>query len=178
MLSNYDGRSESKRAQILAFISRNPGVHLRQIKRELSLAMGVSQYHLYELEKEGKIIPHKGNFKKTFYPTSIFGDGELQIMDVLSQETDRDILLFLMQNPNATQKELSKYAGISPGSINWHMQRLSDSGLVEAKRDGSNVKYFVRINHAKIISLLRDYHPTVWQKWADRLTNLVLQIEG
>jgi predicted transcriptional regulator len=114
--------------------------------------MGVTQHHLYELEKEGKIIPRKGNFKKKFYPTSVFGDGELEIMDVLSQETERDLLLFLMQNPNATQKELSKYAKISPGSINWHMRRLSDSGLVEIKRDGLNVKYFVRINCANIIS--------------------------
>ena len=40
---------DSKRVHILEFIKANPGTHLRRIKRELNLAMGVIKYHPYRL---------------------------------------------------------------------------------------------------------------------------------
>lgn len=171
-----DDDNQSRRPQILGFIKTHPGAHLREIKRELNLAMGVIQYHLYGLEKEQKIISRRRGLYKRFYPILVFGDGQLEILDVLSQETERDLLLFLIQNPDATQKELSEYAEISRGSINWHMRRLSDSGLVEATHAGSNVRYLVRGSHSEILALLRNYHPMVWEKWADRLAGVLTEI--
>ena len=173
---NDDSHAGSRRTQILAFIKMHPGAHLREIKRQLNLAMGVIQYHLHGLEKDRKIISRRRGLYKRFYPTLVFGDGQLEILDVLSQETERDILLFLIQNPDATQKEVSEYAEISPVSINWHITRLSNSGLVGAKHGGSNVRYFVRGNNAEIIALLRSYHPTVWERWADRLAGVLAEI--
>ena len=97
----------------------------------------------------------------------------MEILDVLSRETDRDILLFLIQNPNATQKELSEYAKISPSSINWHMQRLSEPNLVEVMHEGTIVRYKVKANAAEILTLLKSYQPAIWERWADRLANIL-----
>jgi predicted transcriptional regulator len=143
----------------------------------LKLAMGVIQYHLYGLEREQKIISRRRGLHKRFYATQVFGERQLEILETLSQETERDILLFLIQNPDATQKELSEYVRISAASINWHMRRLSDTGLVEAKHDRMNVRYFVRDNPAEILALLRSYHPAVWERWVDRLTNIISDME-
>ena len=63
-MGTIDERSESKRTQILGFIVEHPGAHLRKIKRELNLAMGVIQYHLYTLEKERKVISRRRGFYK------------------------------------------------------------------------------------------------------------------
>ena len=172
-MGSTDERSESRRTQILTFITEHPGAHLRKIRRELNLAMGVIQYHLYALEKERKIISRRRGFYKKFYPTLVFGDRELEIMDVLGQETERDLLLFLMQNPNASQKELSGYARVSPSSINWHMQRLSKARLIETAREGANVKYLVKVNRVEILTLLKNYHPAIWERWADRLADIL-----
>ena len=172
-MGSTDERSESRRTQILTFITEHPGAHLRKIRRELNLAMGVIQYHLYALEKERKIISRRRGFYKKFYPTLVFGDRELEIMDVLGQETERDLLLFLMQNPNASQKELSGYARVSPSSINWHMQRLTKARLIETTREGANVKYLVKVNRVEILTLLRNYHPAIWERWADRLADIL-----
>ena len=172
-MGSIDEGSESKRTQILAFITEHPGAHLRKIKRELNLAMGVIQYHLYTLEKERKVISRRMGFYKRYYPTLLFGDRELEIMDVLVQETERDLLLFLMQNPTATQKELSGFARVSPSTINWHMQRLTKARLIETTREGANVRYLVKVNRSEILTLLKNYHPTVWERWADRLADIL-----
>jgi DNA-binding transcriptional ArsR family regulator len=94
----------------------------------------------------------------------------------LSQETERDLLLFLIRNPEATQKELSEYAEISPASVNWHMRRLSAQGLIESRREGPNVRYFVRGDHYEILMLVQSYHPMVWEKWAHRLADVLMEI--
>ena len=176
MDTNNDDYHEPRRDQILAFIKTHPGSHLRQIQRELGLAMGVLQYHIYALEKERKIASRRRGLYKRFYPVLQFAGGQLNILDVLSQETERDILLFLIQKPEATQKELSEYLDISPASVNWHIRRLFDSGLVDSRRDGSNVRYSVRGSHSEIIALLRSYHPMVWERWADRLADAILEL--
>ena len=173
MSSGDEPPSESRRTQVLAFIREHPGVHLRRIRRELNLAMGVVQYHLDGLEKKGEIVSRRRGFYKRFYPTLVFGSEQLEIMDLLAQETERDLLLFLIQNPNATQKELAGYARISPSSINWHMRRLSKSRLVETKHEGASVRYLLNVNRADVLALLRSYHPSVWEKWADRLADLL-----
>lgn len=173
-MSKDDGRaSESRRTQILTFVGEHPGSHLRMIRRSLNLAMGVVQYHTDRLEKEGKIVSRRRGFYRRFYPALVFGAQQLEIMDVLAQETDRDLLLFLMQNPNATQKELSAYAKVSPSSINWHMQRLSRAKLIESKHQGATVRYEIRVDRAAILALIRSYHPAVWERWADRLASML-----
>ena len=138
--------------------------------------MGVIQYHLYGLEREQEIISRRRGLHRRYYATHVFGDRQLEIIDTLSQETERDILLFLIQNPDATQKELSEYLRISPASINWHMRRLSDAGLIEAKHDRANVRYLIGDDRAEILALLKSYHPGVWDRWADRLANMILDM--
>jgi len=169
-------QTEPRSTQILEFIKAHPGAHLREIKRELNLAMGVVQYHLYTLEKEHEIISRRRGLYKRFYSTVPFGDEQMEILDVLSQETERDILLYILQKPGAAQKEVSEYAEISPASVNWHMRRLTEARLVEARHEGSHVRYVVKGNHAEILTLVKSYHPTIWERWADRLADVLSDI--
>jgi predicted transcriptional regulator len=157
------------RDQILDYVTKHPGSYLRQIKRELHLPMGVIQYQLYSLEKERKILPRRSGFYKRFYPNLVFSEKEQLILDILSHETQRDLLLFLIENPKTTQKHLSEYAKISPASIHWHMRTIIESGLVRVIRDGQSAMYEFVQNKAEVLNLLRSYHSNIWQTWADRL---------
>ena len=161
----------SVRGQILEFIRGHPGTHLRQIKRELNLSMGSIQYHLYGLEKEKKILARRRGLYKRFYVNLVFGENQYEILDVLSQETERDLLLYIITSPNATQKQLAEYASISAGTINWHMKRLIDSGLVEMRREGQFARYEIKCDKDQVLHLLRGFHPTIWERWADRFAN-------
>ena len=174
--TDFEEKTQPKSARVLEFIMAHPGTHLREIKRELKLAMGVIQYHLYTLERQRKIVSRRRGLYKRFYPVLFFGDDQIEILNVLSQETERDILLYLIQKPDSTQKEVSEYAEISPASVNWHVRRLVESGLVDSKHDGSHVRYVVRGNRGEILTLLRSYHPMIWEKWADRLADVLLDI--
>ncbi|MGI0092450.1 MAG: winged helix-turn-helix transcriptional regulator [Nitrososphaerales archaeon] len=164
--------------QILEYIKKHPGSHLRQIKRDLNISMGVIQYHLYAMEKEKSILSRRKGVYRRFYPNLVFGESQKEILDVLSQETERDLLLYLIRKPNTSQKELSKYARISAGTINWHMNRLIDSGLVQMRRDGQFVRYEVRGDTREILKLLESYHPSIWENWADRFADVLTEVSS
>ncbi|MGC9084424.1 MAG: winged helix-turn-helix transcriptional regulator [Anaerolineae bacterium] len=163
-------------SNILEFIVAHPGAHLREIKRELNLAMGTVQYHLYRLEREGRIVSRRSGLRKRFYPSTLFGDDQRAILDVLSQETERDILLYVLENPNSTQKAVTEYLGISPGTVNWHVKRLCAAGLMEVVREGHLVKYSVKADRGEVLRLLKGYYPSIWSRWADRLADVLAEI--
>ncbi len=105
-----------------------------------------------------------------------FSEHQQEVLDVLSQETERDLLIYLLHNPNATQKELSEYAQISPGTINWHMKRLVSSTLIRARREGQFVRYEVNGETEEILKLVRGYHPSTLVSWADRFANAINEV--
>jgi predicted transcriptional regulator len=95
------------------------------------------------------------------------------MLDILSHETERDILLYLIANPGTSQKELADFASLSAGSVNWHMKRLIGAGLVEARREGPFVSYWFKGEPSRLLTLLQDYRPRIWERWADRLADLL-----
>lgn len=165
---------DSNRARILNFIKANPGTHLRRIKQDLNLAMGVIQYHLYKLERERSIVSVRHGLYKRFYAERALKVEDHEILNILSQETERDIVLYLLKNPLATQKELAEFARISASSTSWHMKRLSEAGFVTARRERGFVFYTVTSDQARILALLRNYHPRIWERWAERLADLLV----
>ncbi len=162
--------------KIFEFIKKHPGTHLRQVQRELEISMGVIQYHLYSLERERRVLSRRRGLYKRFYPNLVFGEYQQEILDILSQETERDLLLYLIQNPSATQKELSEYAKISAGTTNWHMKRMIDAGIVTMKREGQFVRYDVQGEKEEVLRLVQNYHPSIWQSWADRFANALSEV--
>jgi predicted transcriptional regulator len=168
--------TDSRKQQILSFIESNPGAHLREIRRQLALSMGVVQYHLYKLEKERTIVSRRKGFYRRYYVNLKFGEKDQDILDVLSISTERDILFYLIRSP-ASSKDLSDYVKLTVSTVNWHMKRLVNAGLVEIRRDGIQIKYTVKETMmGPIIKLLTSYHPSAWQKWADVLSNIAADL--
>jgi predicted transcriptional regulator len=117
----YEGSRQPKdntTDQILRFIEENPSCHLRKIKKELDLAMGTVQYHLDRLEKAGRITSQKQGLHKHYFLIGAFEENEKQLLEVLSNETAREILMFIVEQNYPSQTEISKYIKISSTSIN------------------------------------------------------------
>ncbi len=104
---------------ILQIIKLNPGSHLRMIKEEMNISMGTTQYHLDRLEKSGRITSTRNGLHKHYFPIGIFQDNEKEILQVLGQETAREILMTIIEKRTPTQTDIVKIVGISGASVNW-----------------------------------------------------------
>lgn len=166
------------RSRIHKYIVDNPGCHLRKISKELKLAMGDTQYHLRILEKTSLIKSRRIRFFRMYYAASVLGERQEFILAMLGQEVPRDIILFLLENPGSTQGEIARHKGFSAPTINWHMSRLIEVGLIQSNKQGKFVNYHVVGDVRDFTSILRVYYPTIWSKLSNRLAELFLDISS
>jgi predicted transcriptional regulator len=166
----------NNRDLIYQYVKDYPGSHLRKISKHLSLGLGNIQYHLEALEKTGMIKSRKISIYKVYYDVGVLGGRHESILAILQQETPRSILLYLIENPGATQTEIATFVGCSAPTVVWHMSNLTKNGLVKHRRDGKFMKYHIKGNLKEITSLIKSYHPTMWDRLSGRLADLFLDI--
>ncbi|MGA7978175.1 MAG: winged helix-turn-helix transcriptional regulator [Nitrososphaeraceae archaeon] len=168
--------TELKYDAIRDFIQRNPGSHLRRIKKELNISMGTVQYQLNRLEKNGIITSSKRGFYRYYFPVAIKGF-DREILEILSQDTVSQIIRFIIEKKIPTQIEIAKEVGISHASINWHMQRLIELDVIEEIKDGNYKRYRIIGKHERWVNMLafmKNYYPSLWNKWSSRITEFFL----
>lgn len=183
-MNNYNKAAEQEQAVknnrdiIYQYVQKFPGSHLRKISKELSLGMGDTQHHLNVLENTGFVKSRRIGIYKVYYEVSVFEERHESILAVLQQETPRSILLYLLENPGASQSEIAAHVRYSAPTVNWHMSRLMQIGLVESRKEGRFVKYVIIGDLKEITQLLRSFYPTVWSKLSNRLADLFLDISS
>ncbi len=91
------------RGRIYDYIKDHPGTHLRKLSKNLALAIGDIQHHLGVLDKLGLIKSRRKGMYKVYYTVAILGKRDEDILAVLQQETPREIILFLVENPGSIQ---------------------------------------------------------------------------
>ena len=165
---------ENNLKRVLDYIDSHPGCHLRQIKNELKIAMGTVQYHLNNLERSGKIISERQNWFKCYFISGLFKESERNILKVLNQETSRRILLFILERKKPTQSEIVGELHMAAPSIHWHVKRLVESQVILESKEGKYTRYQVAGNSSQIIKILKQYHPSLWNKWSDNIAEMFL----
>jgi predicted transcriptional regulator len=164
------------RERILRFIQDNPGCHLRKIKDELDLAMGTIQYHLDRLEKAGKITSQKQSFHKFYFLVGTFEENEKQILEVLGNETAREILMFIIEQKYPSQSDISKHIGISSASVSLQIKRLQDYRVIDEIKEGKFKRYKLHGDSQQFVALLKNYYPSIWSRWSNRLAEIFLSL--
>ena len=165
---------------ILQIIKANPGTYLRKIKENLNISMGTTQYHLDKLEKMGRITSTRNGLHKHYFPIGVFGENEKEILQVLGQETAREIIMTIIEKQAPTQTDIVNRVGISGASANWHLKRLIAIKLVEEIKDGKYKRYLIfDIKTSKYITtLMQNYYPNIWNKWSNRLIEIFLSLSS
>ena len=169
--------SEDTATKLLSFIQDNPGYHLRRIKRAMGISMGTVQYQLDRLEKSGKITSTRRGLYKYYFPVGVFQDNEKEILEILTHETARKILMFIIEQKSPSQIDIVNEMKISTASVSWHVKRLIYLKIVDEIKEGKYKKYQLHEREPKyIIRLIRNYYPGIWDKWSVRIAELFLSL--
>jgi predicted transcriptional regulator len=174
-----DGQPGETSERILHFVQNNPGCYLRKVKEMIGISQGTVQYHTDRLEKMGRITSTRSGLYKHYFPVGVFQNNEKEILQILSQETARRILMFIVEEQAPTQTDIVNSIGISASSVNWHIKRLIGVRLVNEIKEGKYRRYQLedrRVSSKYITALMRNYYPAVWEKWSDRLIEIFLSM--
>jgi predicted transcriptional regulator len=163
--------------KVLHFVQDNPGCHLRRIKRVLGDINGNSSISIDKLEKFGRVTSSRRGFYKYYFPAGLFKENEKEIIEVLTQETARKILMFIIEQKSPTQTDIVNNVRISARSVGWHVRRLIDLAIIREIKDGRYKRYQLQeSNPNNIITLLRNYYPNIWDMWSIRVVEMFLSL--
>ncbi|HJS82204.1 MAG TPA: winged helix-turn-helix transcriptional regulator [Nitrososphaera sp.] len=167
---------EGNPKDILDFIREHPGCHLRQIRSEIGVSMGTAQYHLSRLEKAGKIASNRHGFYRYYFPAGLFQDNEKNLLQLMSHETSRDIVMFVIEQKNPTQTEIAERVGVSAASVSWHVARLVQYQVIAETREGKFKRYHMIADSKSLAMLMKSYYPSLWDRWSNRLAEMFLSL--
>lgn len=167
---------EGNANRVLRYVLEHPGCYLRQIRRALVISMGTTQYHLRLLEKSRKLTSHRRGLFKHYFASGVFQDNEKNLLEVLSHDTARNILILIIELKNPTQSDIADAIGVSSPSVSWHVRRMVESRIITEVREGKYKRYQLRGDPQPFVSLMKTYYPSLWDAWSDRLAEIFLSL--
>jgi len=160
-----DVLEQGTRNAIYELIMNNEGLHFRKICRILDKKMGVVQYHVSVLEKNGLIRSLRDGRYKCFFACQQLKEGEIapddrdpamesmreKIITSLRRKTPQVLISHLIDSKVASHQTLSMIASVSHQAITFHTQRLQGFGIIESSKEGRQ-KFYRLSDSAKTIT--------------------------
>ena len=110
------------------------------MKRELDLPNGCLAYHLNALEKQSYIQSKRDGMYRRFFPVEM-KVGKLSTELSLSK-SQRIIYKIIKKTPGLSQKEIGNKISLSISTVNYHINSMTDSGLIRLERNGNTTKCY------------------------------------
>jgi len=156
------------RARIKLLVSLQPGLHLREIQRQVGLSFSSTRYHIDKLARQGEVDRVEDKGYSRIYPPGTDSKDRI-LLSLVRRKTDHKILsCFLVEN-NLTQQRLTEVTGLSKSTISEHLATFLELGLVRAQVREQRI--FELADPAKTNGLM-SRHPVVLKKATSRFVDL------
>lgn len=174
------------RRRIYNYILKNPGLHFRQITRNLNIPKSTLDYHLFFLTKKGFISIVEENRYKRYYINQNLSTQDKNLINILREDVPRNIVLYLLLYNYSSLEEILKYAKFwtkhpskiglvlnkHQSTINFHLKKLIDMKIISFFEVNNTKKYYLT-NPEDICNLCIIYEKSLLGKAKGRLLNWV-----
>ena len=141
------------RLSIFNYVISNPGCTPSEISSQKNMKNGTVKYHVQMLEAQGKIILKRmGKYTRLFNTSKANSEQEKTVLAYIKNETSRNILCAIIEEPGMTNQRLSERFGLDKSSIHWHMERFLNDKLVTYEQDGRFKKYYAEPCVGRLLS--------------------------
>ena len=157
------------RARIKLLVSLQPGLHLRELQRQIGLSFSSTRYHVDKLIKDGEIDRFEDKGYSRVYPAGTDSKDRI-LLSLVRRKTDRRILSCFLTDNSLTQHRLTEVTGLSKSTVSEHLANLVELGVLKTSVSGER-RIFELAQPAKINGFMRR-HPVLLEKAATRFIDL------
>lgn len=150
--------------EIINTIEKNPGIKFREIMRETGLKNGVLSYHARKLEENGSVKIERKSGETRFYPLFVTEE-ESMLITSLRRDTQRYILLSLLEGKSLTFNELVKKVKKAPSTVSTFLAKLVDDDIIGIKIIELKKVYFLK-NVDMVREIIERYNPVLLERTA------------
>jgi predicted transcriptional regulator len=160
------------RTEIERYVEHHPGSHFSAIVDALDQATGQVQHHLSRLVREGRLDRDALYGRTHYYPTG-YDQWERAALALLRRETARGIVALLLTADGQRPAALAADLGVARSTVEYHLGRLIDGGLVEKRHDADG-RVTVHLRRPQATArLLSAVDPSYADRFVDRFMQLV-----
>ena len=132
------------RKTIFEAVCQNPGLGVHAIAEAANVSYSTATYHLERLVAAGMLVMTPDGNKLCYYKNGgAFTETERKILPILKNEEAAKLLDAILDTPGTYRAALAEKLGVTATTINWHLKRLRDAGLVRELRQGRNAYLYV-----------------------------------
>jgi CheY-like chemotaxis protein/nitrogen-specific signal transduction histidine kinase len=141
---------------ICAYISDNPGSHLRKMARDLDIRLSTLRYHLDYLEKKQSFVCQRQNNRKVYFLSGKLKPQEKILVPLLQQQRYREIILILINSPGLNSSQIAERLAVCCSTASKYINALEDRKILFCKKIGRKKKYYIN-DEKSIVGLLSTY---------------------
>jgi predicted transcriptional regulator len=176
MTNHEEGLGSKVRDKIYSIIIKNPGLHFREIQRRTETATGSLQYHLEVLQKRHLVKSSKsGKFLRYYSVRAQVSEEDKKGLELLRQDSVRNIVLYLMQKKKANNSAIAKKVGLSPSTTSFHTSKLVEAGIVGKKQKGRKIFFYIA-DPKESARLLTGYKKSFLDEMVDQFVETWVEI--
>ncbi len=159
------------RKKVYNLVKKFAGCHFRDLEKKSELPMSTIRYHLSYLSRHNFIQEKKeGNYIR-YFPNE-FESKNKNLLGLLRQKKVREIIIFILINPNCNHKQIAEAVDISSSTVSWHLRKLVDKHIVGFVNKGRETFYNLLIDKEEIIKLLITYQESFLDSLVDRVIEM------
>ncbi|TFG06536.1 hypothetical protein EU538_10120 [Candidatus Thorarchaeota archaeon] len=143
------------RKDLYQVLCENPGTYLLELVNLLESPMGTLTWHLRILEREGLVKSIKFAGKRLYYPKMLRSQEAEMAYLTMRSETAQQIFTYIVNHPGCYQEQLAEELDVHHDTVRWHVDKMTDVGLVRIRRKGRKKKhYLARLGEALLAGSL------------------------
>jgi DNA-binding transcriptional ArsR family regulator len=133
------------RKAIFEAVCETPGLGVHVISERARVSYSTATYHLERLVAAGMIVMTPDGNKLCYYKNGgAFTESERKILPLVKNEEAARLLEAILDTPGTYRAALAERLGVTATTINWHLRRLREAGLIDETRQGRNAYLYVR----------------------------------
>jgi len=131
----------ARRSRILEWLRTNPGSTTQDIRRGLGLGWGATVHHLATLESHGLVEFQQWGRNRDWYVAGGLDARARAQHSALKRPRARQLYELIASHPGAAQRELAATMGVHRSTVEFHLRKLLQVGLVEVHRHANEVRF-------------------------------------
>ena len=143
------------RRQIYQNILKYPGLHLRELSREMNLPKSTLVYHINHLLKRNMISINDSSGYERFFIKEEFNNKNKKLIALIREKVPHNLILYFCLYQKTNQRELIDFAkrwenhpskiakslNKHPTTLSYHLNKLVELGIIDRIQKGNEVMY-------------------------------------
>jgi len=118
------------RQKIYNLISKNPGLHLRELSRRIDIPFATLRYHIHFLKKHNLISEKNNSHYTRYYIVNKISVKDKKILSLLRNKTIRGILFIIYGQIVVSRTDISKFLDIPPTTVAYYLKKIQELDLI------------------------------------------------